>query len=326
MGCNLTYTPNPETAELLNWMLHKIQSVPYSVTLRWTFYQAVQERGLLKSDYDSVKKYCAKARKNFWNGWSPMTLVDDTRTIHKAGGGYVDFRDWINSFKDREPLYEVYPHQERIIQIWFEAQAMFSQFDHYASPYRIPLVPFKGDTSINHKWKIAEYLAQLYKQYRKPIVVLYFGDYEPFKDKGSRAKGLTIPLDALDDISEWLAIFLVHYGLLTTDEIKQGKMKEFLKFVRVGLNQEHINNWHLPENPERPGEYQWEALGDAQARELIDGAIKPYWDVDVIKEIEDKEKAGGQIWREIIEDAIKRFDERGDDNGNVRSYKKGRMD
>lgn len=310
----MTYNPSPETAELLTWLLRKTKSVPYGVSLRWAFYQAVQEKGLQKGDYANIKKYASKARKNFWNGWSPMTLEDDTRTIYKAGGGYVDFKDWINSFTERKPVYEIYPHQEKIVQIWFEAQAMYSQFDHYASPYRIPLVPFKGDTSINHKWKIAEYLAQLYKQYRKPIVVLYFGDYEPFKDKGSRAKGLTIPLDALEDISQWFAIFVVHYGLLTTNEIKQGKIKEFFKFVRVGLNQEHIDQWHLPENPERPGEYQWEALGDEHARQLIEGAIEQYWNASVIKEIEEKEEADTEKWHKIIDNAIKRFE--ADENGD----------
>lgn len=307
------YNPAPETAELLNWMLRKIKSVPYGVSLRWAFYQAVQERGQLKSDYANVKKYTSKARKSFWNGWRPDTLIDDTRTIYKAGHGYDTFFDWFKSLKKLRPVYEVFSHQDKIVQIWFEAQAMYSQFDHYASPYRITLVPFKGDTSINHKWKIgAEYLAALYEKYRKPIVVLYFGDYEPFTDRGSRAKGITIPLNALADIIPYFLDMLGNRGILTVEEIRDiinnGRTEEWLKFVRVGLNQEHIDKWHLPENPERPGEYQWEALGDEQAQTLIDDSIQQYWSASVIREIEEKEEVDTEKWQKIFDDAIKRFE------------------
>uniref|UniRef100_A0A6M3MAD5 Uncharacterized protein n=1 Tax=viral metagenome TaxID=1070528 RepID=A0A6M3MAD5_9ZZZZ len=303
----MTYNPVKKTADLLNWMLEKIKSVEYGVTLRWTFYQAVQEKGLKKSDYKNIKKYCSKSRKDFWNGWNPTTLVDDTRTIYRNGGGYDNFYDWLNSFMNREPTYEVYSRQENIVQIWFEAQAMYSQFNHYASPYRIPLVPFKGDTSINAKWKMAEYLAELYEKYRKPIIILYFGDYEPHRDRGSRAKGLTIPMDALDDVLPWFASMIIKNGVLTMAELTPDKLGEILTFKRIGLNEEHIKQWELPENPERPGEFQWEALNDERARDLIKGAIEEYWDRDVIIEIQEKEKADGITWNEIAREAIERY-------------------
>ncbi len=299
----MAYNPEPETAEILNWMLKEVKSVPYGVTLRWAFYQCVQELGLQKKDYKRIKSIAAKARKNFWNGWNPETLVDDTRTIHNNGGGYRDFQHWLESFRDRRPVYESYSSQESIVQIWFEAQAMYSQFEHYASPYRIDLVPFKGDTSINHKWKIAEHLASLYRRYRKPIIVLYFGDYEPHRDRGSRAKGITIPLDALKDIRIWLYIQFIKENVASEEEAKELVFGEnsILTFIRIGLNQEHVDQWNLPENPERPGEYQWEALGDEQARELITSAIESYQDVTALSEIREREENNTEQWKEIVD-------------------------
>lgn len=305
----MTYNPEPDTAKILNWMLDKIKSVPYGVTLRWAFYQCVQELGLLKDDYARIKGYAANARKNFWNGWSPNTLVDDTRAIYKAGHGYTSFREWLTSLRKWEATYEVYPRQDNIVQIWFEAQAMYSQFEHYASPYRITLIPFKGDTSIRHKWDMAEYLAELYKEYRKPIVILYFGDYEPHLDRGSRGKGLTIPINALKDVRTWFLIHLHRMEVITwndNEELKQQveEYRELIKFVRVGLNQEHIDQWHLPENPERQGEYQWEALGDEQARELIEDAITEHWDPEVINDIIEEEDADTIKWQKIFDETV----------------------
>lgn len=294
------YNPRPETADLLNWMLEEIQGVPYEVTLRWAFYQAVQKKGLQKGDYGKIKQHAAQARKSFWNGWSPTTLVDDTRKIEMRGHGYNDFEDWLEAMKEKEPVYEIYSKQDKIVMLWFEAQAMQRQFEYYASPYRVSFAAFKGDPSINFKWKIAEYLASLYKRYKKPMVILYFGDYEANKDSGSRAKGLTIPINAFNDISGWL------FGILERDEVIKREDWEdnpdsVIKMIRIGLNEEHIGDWDLPENPERPGEYQWEALNDEQAGNLITSSIESNWGVGAVTENTEEEQKGTKRWLRMFD-------------------------
>jgi len=295
----MSYKPNAETAELLNWLLEKIKSVPYDVTLRWAFYRCVQERGLAKEDYGKVKSCTAKARKNFWNGWTPWTLVDDTRAIYSATSGCETFAEWLRMQRGETPIYDVYSKQRHIVQIWFEAQAMCSQFAHYAAPFRIPFTPFKGDASVHHKWRIAARLAELYRKYRKPVVILYFGDYEPFMDRGSRGKGIRIPLDALEDIRTWF------YSILLK-QLKPMSLRTLLKavelkFVRVGLNEEHIDLWNLPENPERLGEYQWEALDDSQAKSLIVSSVERFWNRKIIDKIAIQERQDAVRWRAAID-------------------------
>jgi hypothetical protein len=270
---SLQYQPVKRVAEILNWCLQKIQGVPYKVTLRWIFYRAVQEMGLAKTDYAAFKKWTSRARKNFWNGWAPDTLVDDTREIYLRGGGYLTPEEWFQSFKDYKCVLDKRLSQPQIVMVWFEAEAMRSQFDYYAGPYHVSLAPFKGDYSIEKKWKLAKLMEALVSRYLKPVKVLYFGDLDP--------KGLQIPESALKDIHAWCAVPF--------------------EFRRVGLTLEHVKRWKLPDNPERPGQYQWEALSDQAAKELIQEALNREVDLEALKRVEALESEATKKWRKMLE-------------------------
>jgi hypothetical protein len=96
--------------------------------------------------------------------------------------------------------------------------------------------------------------------------VLYFGDLDK--------KGLQIPKSALTDIRKWTQVQFDYF--------------------RVGLNSKQVRLYKLPENPERPGQYQWEALDDEAARGLITGALDRFFDLDkieTIRKIEERAEA-----------------------------------
>lgn len=295
------YNPRKETAETLSWTLTKVEEVPYRVTMRWAFYRCVQELGLTKEDYQRFKKWTSKARKNFWNGWRPWTLIDDTRGLIELGDGFGNFKEWVKEVKDMKPTYEKFSSQEKLLMIWFEAEAMRSQFMHYAAPYHVPMAPFRGDPGPDYKWRIAKFLDELDENYGpKPIVILYFGDYEPIGKTGSRGKGIRIPIDALKDIRPWFWSLQINRGI-SKDDLTD------LKFIRCGLNSEHIEQWDLPTNPERPGEYQWESLSDELAGELITGSIKEHWNLESIKKIERREEKDKKKWTPFVEEIIKKI-------------------
>ncbi|MBA7591528.1 hypothetical protein ES708_33687 [subsurface metagenome] len=134
---------------------------------------------------------------------------------------------------------------------------MQGQFLHYANE-NMPLLAFRGDISIPEKWRSAERLAERYQDLGAPIHIYYFGDYDP--------KGLLIPASAWRDILAWTIVILNSKGLTKLEAL------ESLAFHRVGINREQIEELRLPENPERSGTYQWEALDDNQARQLISRA------------------------------------------------------
>jgi hypothetical protein len=72
---------------------------------------------------------------------------------------------------------------------------------------------------------------------------------------------------------------------------------------RVGLLQEHVSQYNLPDNPERPGEYQWEALPDESARELIENALNTYVDLEAIRKIEEEEEQATERWNAFLDGA-----------------------
>ena len=238
------YKPRTEQAAVLNRALELVQSVPYKVSLRWLFYGLLQT-GVYqdKAGYGNLKSLTAKARKEFYNGWTPDTLADDTRRAYPRGGGHYDETDFLEAVGEEECVLDKWQYQDNYVELWYEAKAMHGQFAHYTE--HITLRPFGGDPSIPYKWTIAKELERTAVVYELPIIILYFGDLDP--------KGLTIPENAVKDIRAWCNV-------------------EF-EFIRAGLNPGDEVKYSIPENPDRPGTYQWEALNDETAKHLIKNTV-----------------------------------------------------
>lgn len=280
MSAAKPYKPSCRIAEILDWCLKRVTAVPYRVTARWLFYRLVQERGFSKSQYKNFLKWTSQARKRFYNGWAPDTLVDDTREAYMRGYGYATPDAWMKSFRREKCVLDKIASQDNVVEIWFEAEAMLSQFNFYTRAYHVTLRPFKGDASIDYKWRIAKDLEAL-ARYGKPIIILYFGDYDP--------KGLEIPGNALRDIRAWC--------------------KVPFQFLRCGINREHIAEYKLPEQPERPGAYQWEALSEDAAEKLILGSLKRYWSLGAIRRVEQEEEQATRRWVRLIDTVLSRREE-----------------
>ncbi len=236
------YHPRKDQARLLDLAFQIVRSVPYGVTARWLFYRLLQE-GCFASKEDYKGRFLpliAKARKSFYNGWTPDTLADDTRPAVIRGDGFLSETHFLQAVGDAECILDKRQTQPYYCELWFEAKAMRGQFEHYTD--HITLRPFGGDPSIYAKWAIAQELTAALEKYGKPIVILYFGDLDP--------KGLQIPKSAVKDIRRWTR---------TTG----------FEFVRCGLNPGDEVTYGIPENPEKPGTYQWEALNDEAAKQII---------------------------------------------------------
>lgn len=254
-------------------------SVAYAVSLRWLFYRLLQDGTYHeKSDYGRLKNLVAKARKEFYEDWEPNILADDTRrSIERGGGGDPDFsvEDEITGLADYLDFQISHFHNQKYyVELWFEAKAMIGQFEHYTR--EITLRPFGGDPSIPFKWHIAKRLEQASETYGKPIVILYFGDLDD--------KGLQIPESAAADIRKW-------------------SDAEF-EFIHCGLNAEQVERLGVPEDPERPGKYQWEALTDDQAHEIISTAIGEWIDQDVIDETSALAEELEDKWAPLVQEAL----------------------
>lgn len=275
---SMIYRPSAETEAWLDWVFPKVSALPYKPTARWAFYRLVTEKGFAKKDYSKFLQVTSKARKRRFKDWNPTTFADDTRTpLNYYGLGYEGVVTWFESQVSKIPTLEFEDKQDYIVFVAFEAKAMIGQFRYYLDRYRVCMLPFGGDASVPYKWQIAQLIKEADEKWHKPIMVLYYGDYDP--------KGLEIPENAMRDIRKWCGV-------------------DF-EYMRVGINKEHIPKYGITDKPDEPGKYQWESLDDTPAHELLD-VVFEYWDKDVIQRTIELEQKASEIWAKSVKGAIKK--------------------
>lgn len=269
--------PRNKTIQILDAAIKHIKSVPYKVSLRWVFYRLLQD-GIFKSkgEYSILKAKASKARKSFYGDWKPDTLVDTTRESIINHGESSTIGEKVASYANNVIIkFNPWIEQENYVEVWFEAKAMVNQFQSIIGD-EIVLVPFGGDPSIDLKWQVAQRIGRIARDSHKKVIILYFGDLDP--------KGKQIPNSAVADILPWSGL---------TEGVN-------FEIVRCGLNPEHISKYAIPENPDKLGEYQWEALDDTSAREIIEEKIAKYVDLDKIEEHREKENLATLQFREYL--------------------------
>lgn len=257
------YKPQPKTAAILARALSIVGSVPYRVSARWVFYRLLQE-GFYASKDDYKNKFLpavSDARHAQYSGWTPFTLADETRAAIVRGNGFNNPGDWLLAVARAECELDRWQYQPNYVELWYEARAMTDQFRFYTQ--YITLRPMGGQPSIPYKAETAKQLSEAYQRYGKPISVLYFGDL----DKA----GATIADVVEQDVRKWCEC-------------------DF-QFVHCGLNESQVMRYDLPENFDHPGSYQWEALTDNAAREIITGAMSDLVDIEAFSVVTEKEQA-----------------------------------
>jgi hypothetical protein len=249
------WTPTDGVAVILRAALKIVSSVPYEVSLRWVFYRLLQLGYYSgKGDYDKWKNITIPARKTCWEGWDQDTLVDETRQAIERGGGHESVGDWLRSVSSNGIACHLahWYSQSAYCELWYEARAMTTQFEHYTE--RITLRPMAGDASIPYKSQAAHALHAARERYDKPVAVLYFGDLDK--------RGADIANAIAEDVHSWC--------------------KSPFEFIRCGLTLDQAQGYNVPENPDKPGEFQWEALDDVGAEEIITSNVAKYVDRNVV--------------------------------------------
>jgi hypothetical protein len=262
-----------KSQQILDKAMGYIQSVPYQVSARWLFYRLLQDGTYsAKDDYDKFLWLIARARKDFSGAWRPYTLTDETRRPIYTHGAYETPNEWFSAMANNQCSLNEWFTQPYYVEIWFEAQAMERQFQHYTE--HVTLRPFRGDPSIPYKWDISQRIKDYADSFGHEIIILYFGDYDE--------KGLQIPQSALADIEKWC--------------------EAPFKFIRCGLSREQVEKYHVPENPDKPGEFQWEAVPDIAAKEIITSSLLPWIDEDKFSETKNREMEATEIFQEKIKE------------------------
>ena len=160
------YKPNKKSRDILTRAWEHVHTVEYAVSARWLFYRLLQDSIYSKkSDYQRFLQLTSRARHNYWQGWRPNTLTDETRERIARGGGNSDVGSWARYLAKWgvSCTLDKWRGQSTYVEIWFEANAMASQFRHHTQ--YITLSPFGGMPSIPYKYEIAHALSWAGRNY-----------------------------------------------------------------------------------------------------------------------------------------------------------------
>ena len=264
MSETVAYKPQRRNAAILDRAFELVNSVPYRVSARWVFYRLLQEGFYSKKDdyKNQLLPALSDARHAFYKDWRPDTLADDTRAAVVRGNGFRDEKAWLKALAAQVACnLDYWLKQPHYAECWYEARAMTDQFQYYTE--HLTLRPMGGQPSIPYKWQIAKDLEQAAERYKVPIVVLYFGDLD-------QAGGI-ISDTVETDVRAWCAVDFT--------------------LIRAGLTVEQVAQYNVPENIEKPGEYQWEALSDEGARAIITQHVNRLVSHDYFSETAKREDA-----------------------------------
>jgi len=262
------WTPTKKSKMILDRAMEHLKSIDYPPSARWLFYRLLQD-GIYtdKSDYkNTFIGLTSRARHSGY--WKPDILSDDKREaifyeplgedrpnpdidkeLLKARYEYMDVKNRYENYDYRDYMIDPNWYHSTILVVMYEANAMTRQFKKYAKG--LTIAPFGGQPSIPYKYQLAKYLEKQSEHYRKPLTVLYFGDYDE--------AGQTIFNTAREDIGKWC--------------------EYEIKWEYCGLTKEQAEYYQIPTNINHKG-YQWEALDDPDAYEIISNAIKQYIDIE----------------------------------------------
>ncbi len=278
--------PIKRIADLLDRALEIVNSVPYTVTLRWLFYNLHQEgwfEGDKAKQYKNFSDTMSRLRHSpdeFLERW-PIELADDRRDPIHYTEWYRSPQEWLAAAANEISCnVDNMVGQANYIMIAFEAEAMQRQFVHYAGPYGVSLWPFSGMTSIPYKKRMARHIEIMARRFNLPVIILYFGDYDD--------AGQIIGESSFRHVRKWCGY-------------------RFDAF-RVGLTLGQVRKYNIPSDINNPGKYQWEALPDQAAKEVITEALDRVIDRSIIKEIEKAENDTTQKAREALRGVINDLD------------------
>lgn len=271
--------PDKKTQEILKVALNHVKSVSYKVSLRWVFYRLYQDGYYkTKEGYNRFEYLASRARHTRWNGWKPDTLADETREIIRRIYGYPDMEKALEEMPDDlasniDLSIDHFYRQDNYVEIWYEARAMSGQFRHYTA--KVDLVPLGGMSSIPYKWSLAKNLEWKRQKYQKPIKILYFGDED--------LAGHIIKSDVEEDVKKW--------------------SEANFEIIWAGLTKEQVEKYGVPHSIEKKG-YQWEALDDLSASEIIRESLDRFIDRAIIKEAEKEAHEKEEYWADLVREAI----------------------
>jgi len=252
----------------------------HPLTLRQIFYQLVAagKRENTRSRYNDLSKLVTNMRVDGILDWD--VIEDRVRRVSDKRG-FEDAGDYVHLMSDYIGNYQrcLVQGQEYYLETWCEKDALSQIFEDVAWPYCIRHATCRGFDSATALWKFAERAKAAISRGQQPVL-LYFGDFDP--------SGLAA-------------------GDATQQSLRERHGLRGIKFDRVALNQDQIEEYQLPHAFEavkgkdtrvkrfierfgRFGACELDAIHPRLLREMTVEAIEYYLDMDLFREQQDIER------------------------------------
>lgn len=228
----------------------------HPMTVRQLFYRLVTLDMIEKTENDYknvVVRLTGNMRKN---GEMPYSFIaDNTRWMRKPVS-YTSVSDMLNESANcyRRALWE---NQNCYCEVWLEKEALSSVVFEVTRPWDVPLMVTRGYPSLSFLHGAADEI----KDPTKPVYLFYLGDHDP----------------SGRDISRFVE-----------DGIKELAPKADVRFERLAINPEQIEDWDLPTRPTKKtdsrsrsfnGEsVELDALRPGQIQDLVENALDRIFD------------------------------------------------
>ena len=251
---------NLDLLEKVNDILEEYQEQGIKVTLRQVYYQLVARDIIPNKDneYKKISSLLTNARYSGDIDWN--SIEDRTRTPNIPSV----FDDIQNLLEVASQSYQLdrWQGQEFYIELWTEKDAISSVIYPITSEYQVAMIVNRGYSSASAMYnsrtryiKKGEFLGS------KKKVLLYLGDFDP--------SGLDMDRDIKERFNE--------FGV-------------DIKVERIGLTQEQIKRYELPENPAK--------LSDVRAKDYVAKYGSSSWEVDALKP---------EVLQELIKNSILKY-------------------
>jgi hypothetical protein len=252
MGLHLS-SQNKERLTTINKIIEEYQKAGYKLTLRQLYYQLVS-RDIIPNQQKEYAKLSTILVKGRMGGVVDWDAIEDRVRVPYLPYWVHDVPDAVQDAIDQYRLNRQ-AAQDTYIETWCEKDALSGVLKRVTSHYHVNLMVNRGYSSCSAMYDAYQRM-KLQIKYKKKVVCLYLGDFDPSG------------LDMVRDIKERLEEFGLKYN--SPDELEEGAFT----IKHIALTKEQIDQYNPPKNPAK--------ITDPRAKWYIQQYGNSSWEVDAL--------------------------------------------
>ncbi|MBT9167460.1 MAG: hypothetical protein DDT19_00798 [Syntrophomonadaceae bacterium] len=158
-----------------------------------------------RSEYQRFSNALVKARQE---GLIPWAWLEDRVRQPRVVRMWRDLPDFLDTVRQAYRK-DIWPSQPQYVEVWLEKDALSGLFADITEEYGDTLVVGRGYNS----WSAYQEVVLRFRRQNKPVVILYFGDFDPSGEDIVRALRESLNFFGTSPRIEKVALTAGRYGL-----------------------------------------------------------------------------------------------------------------